>query len=75
MYIFIFCKIHFTVAINYTSEDLKPPPAGGAMVQTVTGSLVEVLNGVPFEFCNGEIFRYCLSKNKIRIIIYVYIFG
>ena len=39
----------------YTSEYLKPHPAGGAMVQTVTDNLVEVSSAVRIEIFNGVI--------------------
>jgi hypothetical protein len=37
----------------YTSEDLKPHPIGGAMVQTITGNLVEVSSAMRIEIFNG----------------------
>jgi len=37
----------------YTSEDLKPHPLRGAMVQSVTGNLIEVSSAVRIEIFNG----------------------
>ena len=44
----------------YTSEDLKPHPVGGAMVQTVTGNLVEVSSAERIEIFNGVNGQGCI---------------
>ncbi len=42
-----------TPLVIYTSEDLKPHPFGGAMVQTVTGNLLEISSAMRIEIFKG----------------------
>jgi hypothetical protein len=54
----------------YTSEDLKPHPIGGAMVQTVTSNLVEDSSAMWIEIFNGVKIKYLVingEKEKTRI--------
>jgi hypothetical protein len=37
----------------YTSEDLKPDPLWGAIVQTVTGNLLEISSAMRIEILKG----------------------
>jgi hypothetical protein len=39
--------------IIYISEDLKPHPLRGAMVQTVTGNLLDISCALRIEIFNG----------------------